>query len=277
MATTAVGNCSAGTCPGGATSCYTVSITKKLPISLTALVGFQGTTTIGSQKAVLIAASATSQPGAAATGGGCMLALNKGNVTGFSVTGITTLTLNSCGLYDNATGSDAFDVSGIANITASAIDISGGKTISGIFTSTPTPTTGASATSDPYASDSVSVGSGCDQTNKVVNSNTTFTATGSTPYVFCGGLSAPGTATITLNPGILCHKNRKPFVDRHRHHPGHRRGDDLPDRRSGPCAVGDRYNKHRRTHHRSDRGTPRSGKMRPPVPAPISTFPAYRA
>ena len=48
----------AATCPDGTTTCYSITITKKLPLILSQIVGFSGNTTIGSSAAELISSTA---------------------------------------------------------------------------------------------------------------------------------------------------------------------------------------------------------------------------
>jgi Flp pilus assembly protein TadG len=48
----------AATCPDGTTTCYSVTITKKLPLILSQIVGFSGNTTIGGSAAELITSTA---------------------------------------------------------------------------------------------------------------------------------------------------------------------------------------------------------------------------
>src|SRR5215469_16500695 len=49
----------AASCPGGGTSCYSVTITKSVPIYLAAVVGYTGNTTTSARHSVSLQASAT--------------------------------------------------------------------------------------------------------------------------------------------------------------------------------------------------------------------------
>ena len=205
-ATTAVGSCAAGTCPGGVSQCYTVTITKKLAIALTQLVGYQGDTTIGSAKAVTIYASASSQPSKAGTGGGCILALGTGNPSGaVEVTGGAVITANGCGVYDDSNNASALIANNSGTIKATSINVVGGLSESGAPVLTPTPVTHAAVANDPYNGNitAPTVGSNCDKTSySIGNGNTaTISASGSTPYIFCGGLAVQGAAQLTLTAG----------------------------------------------------------------------------
>ncbi|MGH7091846.1 MAG: hypothetical protein ACREFQ_23400, partial [Stellaceae bacterium] len=63
-------------------------------------------------------------------------------------------------------------------------------------------TTGAQPQNDPYANVQVPSYSGCNSSNTSVTASKSFAASGSTPFVFCGGLRLSGQANVTLSPGV---------------------------------------------------------------------------
>ena len=149
---------------------------------------------------------ARSVAAAVTTGSGCVLTLDKGDVVDLSDSGGSVLNLNSCSLYVNSDDPSDLTMSGSATIDAGAAYITGGvKTSGGAALDTTKGTyTGTPPISDPYAGVAVPYYSGCNQTNYSDGSSTpqTISAVGTTPYVFCNGLSLSGSASLTLNPGI---------------------------------------------------------------------------
>jgi Flp pilus assembly protein TadG len=143
---------------------------------------------------------------AGASGNGCVLALDTGNVVGVSESGGASIGLNNCSLYVNSPSSDALTMSGGASIDALSAFISGGVDTSGGASLKTTDGTnlGTAPTPDPYANVQIPPFSGCNQTNYSLSGGKTQTidATGTTPYVFCNGLSLSGGASLTLGPGI---------------------------------------------------------------------------
>jgi Flp pilus assembly protein TadG len=139
------------------------------------------------------------------TGSGCVVALDRGDVVDVTDSGSTILNLNGCSLYINSDDSAALTMSGSAVIDAGAAYISGGiRTSGGAQLDTTKGTyTGVAPINDPYADVNVPYYSGCYQTNYSDNSSTpqTLNATGTTPYVFCNGLTLTGQSSLTLGPG----------------------------------------------------------------------------
>jgi Flp pilus assembly protein TadG len=151
-------------------------------------------------RARAVAASVTS-------GSGCVVALDRGDVVDVTDSGNTVLNLNSCSLYINSSDPAALTMTGGAVIDAGAAFISGGVSTSGgaALATTNGTFTGTPPISDPYAYETVPYYSGCNQTNYSNNSATpqTINAVGTTPYVFCNGLSlGGGNSSLTLGPGI---------------------------------------------------------------------------
>jgi len=151
--------------------------------------------------------SARSVAAAVTTGSGCVVALDKGDVVDVTDSGNTILNLNSCSLYINSNDSAALTMTGGAVIDAGAAYITGGVSTSGgaALDTTKGTFTGTAPINDPYGYASIPYYSGCNQTNYSNNSATpqTLNATGTTPYVFCNGLSlGGGNSSLTLGPGV---------------------------------------------------------------------------
>jgi Flp pilus assembly protein TadG len=143
----------------------------------------------------------------AGTGGnGCVMALDKGDVTDITDSGGTTLTLNSCSLYVNSPSSSALTMSGGATITAQSAYIVGNYTTSGgaSLTTSAGTHTGTAAATDPYANVQIPSYSGCNKSNTVVSGHSTLnlapTISGGI-YVLCNGLNISGAGTVNLAPG----------------------------------------------------------------------------
>ncbi len=140
------------------------------------------------------------------TGSGCVVALDRGDVVDVTDSGNTILNLNSCSLYINSNDAAALTMTGGAVIDAGAAYISGGVSTAGgaQLETTKGTFTGTAPINDPYGSVAVPSYSGCSQTNYSNNSSTpvTINATGTTPYVFCNGLSLTGQSSLTLGPGV---------------------------------------------------------------------------
>jgi len=138
-------------------------------------------------------------------GSGCVLALDRGDVTDLTDNGNTTLDLNHCNLYINSPSKSALSLVGGATINANAAFISGNYTTSGHASlNTMNGTfTGASPANDPYADVPVPSYSGCNQNNYSLNGNKsqTFSPGSSGTMVFCNGFSLSGGSSVTLQPG----------------------------------------------------------------------------
>lgn len=129
------------------------------------------------------------------TPGACIYAIATGSVSGaFTAAGGATVSASSCGIYVASTSSTAFSVSNGAKVTASQIVVTGGYSITGGASATPTPVTGS--VSDPLAGLAMPTFSGCDHTNLSINSSTSITH-----GVYCGGLTIGGGATVTMGTG----------------------------------------------------------------------------
>jgi hypothetical protein len=109
-----------------------------------------------------------------------------------------------CNLQINSSSANALNLSGSAQITAKTASIVGNYQTSGTakITATGGITTGAAAMADPYANVTPPAPGACNQTALHVTAAKSLAASGSTPYVFCNGLSVSGTANLTLGPGV---------------------------------------------------------------------------
>src|SRR6516165_4439139 len=148
-----------------------------------------------------ISASAVARTGSS----GCVLALDRGNVTDMTDNGNTVLNLNNCNLYVNSPSSRALVLNGSAQINANAAFISGDYTMGGhaSLNTTVGTHTGVAPANDPYSDLQIPGYQGCDQTNFSLTGgqSKTFTAGSSGVMVFCNGLSLTGGSQVTLNPG----------------------------------------------------------------------------
>jgi Flp pilus assembly protein TadG len=148
-------------------------------------------------------AVATVQPGG--NGDGCLVALDPTGRQSILMNGNPDIDLHGCALYDNSSASDAFAMNGSATLTASAANVVGGYFHNGATRLNAPLNTGASPLNDPYADVSIPPYSpgNCDSTSTVNGGQSkTFSANGDTPYVFCGGFTANGGATVHFDPGV---------------------------------------------------------------------------
>jgi len=138
-------------------------------------------------------------------GSGCVLALDRSDITDLADNGNTTLNLSSCNLYVNSPSDRALTLSGQATINAQAAFISGNYATSGqasLNTSVGT-FTGAAPANDPYADVPIPSYSGCNQTSYSLtgNKSESFTPGPSGIMVFCNGLSVSGGSSVSLAAG----------------------------------------------------------------------------
>jgi len=134
---------------------------------------------------------------AVGSGGGCVLALDRGSVTDVSETGTTVVNLNNCSLYVNSTSSDALNMTGKAQINAWSAYISGGYQTSGQAALSTTHGTNLHAPqiNDPYA----------DVPVPAPSSPNLGTIDGTQPSYSPGtyrGISVSGGKTANLLPGV---------------------------------------------------------------------------
>lgn len=133
---------------------------------------------------------------APASGTGCVLALEKGNVTDISENGNTVVNLNGCSLYVNSSSNSALTLSGQAQINAWSANISGNYQTSGQASLNTTHGTNLHTTpiNDPYANVPVPTPSGPNRGS--INQSGTYS-----PGTY-SDISLSGGKTATLTPGV---------------------------------------------------------------------------
>jgi hypothetical protein len=90
-------------------------------------------------------------------------------------------------------------VSGSVSVTAKYIKVTGGTSVSGSTTLTPTPQTGSPAQSDPLTFLTPPSSAQCDYTGfRISGSNTTTLV----PGTYCNGITISGSNNVTFNPGV---------------------------------------------------------------------------
>src|ERR1039458_9551407 len=143
--------------------------------------------------------------GTVATTPTCLVTLGS-TAPGLSVTNGAALSVSSCGIIDDATGSGALTASGGSPITATSVGVVGTTSITNGATVTPTPVTGITAVADPLSyfatpPPSSDYTSGCSADPKISSSRTIGPST-SNSYVCYQGLTISNGSTATLNPGL---------------------------------------------------------------------------
>jgi hypothetical protein len=127
----------------------------------------------------------------------CVYALDPSASSAFKATNGATVALNGCAIAVNSSNSAAFLVNGGSSVTASAISVVGGASITNGGSTTPAPTTGVPPVTDPLASlPSPAVGA-CNHTNYSPGWGTWAL----TPGVYCGGINISNGATATFAAG----------------------------------------------------------------------------
>ena len=131
----------------------------------------------------------------------CMAVLDPTASQAFTAGNGATATLSSCGLAVNSDSSTALTVTGGAHVTASSIQVVGGYSINNGGSTTPTPTTGAPPTADPFANvPSPSIGTCLNHPNYTQwGTNGTYQIY---PGTYCGGLAVSNGVTGYFNPGV---------------------------------------------------------------------------
>ncbi len=182
------------TCPDGKVACYTVTVSRPEPLYMAGVVGYQGNTTIGSQKAELISAAATAElvPLPAAV---CIIALNS-NGAGLTINGAPKADLADCDILSNAQAT----CNGL-NGSLGAGDVLYVSTQTGC-----TPNTQISPISDPYAGDIGTHPAGCLPLTGNILSSATILAGGC--YYSTGDVTVSGTVvTNQTTPTIVYIEN----------------------------------------------------------------------
>lgn len=130
-----------------------------------------------------------------ATNNICTWTLDPSASLSFDASGSAAVSFKDCGVFVNSNNSKAARTTGKATVSAPSINVVGNYTGSAF---SPTPTTGASAITDPFAEvANPVVGSTCSYTNKTVKSAETLT-----PGTYCGGLTLNAKANATLKGGL---------------------------------------------------------------------------
>jgi hypothetical protein len=132
----------------------------------------------------------------------CVLALEV-SAQGIGITGSVQVDLPNCGIGVNSSNSQALNVTGSAQVTATNISIVGGYRVTGsaVITTTEAPgvATGQAPYADPYADLTVPSFSGCNYNNFSLSGSGTSTLS---PGVYCNGIQITGSRTINMQPGI---------------------------------------------------------------------------
>ena len=93
---------SPATAPGCTQNCYVVTISKKVPLSLSQVIGYNGDTTVNGQKGVTIAATAVATTSGAGNTQYCILALaTSGNAQALTTNGAPFANLFGCNVMSN--------------------------------------------------------------------------------------------------------------------------------------------------------------------------------
>ena len=87
-------------CPSGGNTCYSVTITKPVPLYLMQVLGFQGNTTLNGGYAEQMTATAIAKQGGG-TDTYCLIALNQAG-NGIDANGVPFANLNGCDVFSNA-------------------------------------------------------------------------------------------------------------------------------------------------------------------------------
>ncbi len=140
----AVTGSNTATCPDGTTTCYSVTITKKVPLIFSSIIGFTGNSTIGTGKAELITSTAVASYQTTPRNY-CILALASSapssSAVEFQTNGAPKADLTGCSIMSNA----SMDCNG-HNLKADYGDAHGTNSGCGIIQSS-----NLSSVSDPYA------------------------------------------------------------------------------------------------------------------------------
>jgi Flp pilus assembly protein TadG len=169
------------------TSAIEVIVQQPQPRFLSGL--FLATNPIVNARAVIIVSS---------TGPACILALDPTANQAITVSGSANVNSPGCDIVANSSSANAINMSGSSRLTTPCLVAVGGVTVtSGLaLTECSTPTTGASVTSDPYASVPTPTPSGPCLT--VPNTQTVSLSAG----YYCSGLHISGSQTATFGPGV---------------------------------------------------------------------------
>jgi Flp pilus assembly protein TadG len=180
-------------CPGTVKSCYSVSITKKLPLTLLQIAGFTGDTTVGSARAQTVVASSIAR--APVPVGYCSMALGTGN--SFTINGGPNVNLAGCDLWSNGNlrCNGANSDTGVSYGGAAGTSSCGATQVGGQATKTD-PMSGLSANipANTCTSYPQNVGSAIVAPN-IITSSTSFAS----PLKLCGNVRLGTNVNITTS------------------------------------------------------------------------------
>jgi Flp pilus assembly protein TadG len=177
-------------CPGAAgQQCVQANVSQPVPVyflRVLALVTGQSYTTVSvSTKAI---AGGVNSPA-------CIYALDPSASKSLTVNGSVGLT-SACGILVDSNDSEGIYGGGSAAVTASAIGVQGGYSVTSGWS--PTPISGIAPAPDPLASFvEPSLPSTCDVIGYKQTKSDTLTH-----GTYCGGMTISGTGTITFGPGL---------------------------------------------------------------------------
>lgn len=200
----------AATCPTGGSTCYSVTITKKLPLIFSPVFGFGGNTKIGSSNAELITSTAIASFQTSPRDY-CILALASSapssSAVEFQTNGAPKADLSGCSIMSNA----SMDCNG-HNLQADYGDAHGTNSGCGIVQ-----TSNVSAVSDPYASLASNIPANTCSTypqepgkkgTPLPSSNLlSGTKTYPSPQTFCGDVQLTGNVTLTGTNNVIVIRN----------------------------------------------------------------------
>jgi hypothetical protein len=129
--------------------------------------------------------------------GACIYALDRTASDAFKISGTAQL-VATCGIFVNSSSSGAFSAQGSSQTTSNHILVNGGASLSNNAIVSPTPTTNAGSQSDPLSGLAMpTFTSTCDYTNYSVSTAITLN-----PGTYCGGITVQGSGNATFNPGL---------------------------------------------------------------------------
>lgn len=212
-------------CPGAVAACYTATITRKLPLYLTKLVGYQGDTTIGSARAQIIKAVAVVSKGDPVNY--CMMTLGTGD--SFVLKGGPNADMPGCDLFSNGNlacsghtlPSSPFGYA-VGSSSCGATPVGGQTTKADPYLAldgNPPIPTGSCSNTPPQGSSGPILGTDSSTWNGTVlcgdvrlNSNVCITAANTVLTIYNGHLDLAGRAlrTSSTNPSCTTPPNSSP-------------------------------------------------------------------
>jgi hypothetical protein len=136
-------------------------------------------------------------------GNSCVLTTDTSVATGIDLNNGARVTLDSCGVTANGTGSSALAVSGGARLVTDSVSVGGGVSVNngGQITSTEPIEENQPAVADPYAAINPPASPGCSRGNGL-NIGWGPGTQQLNPGPYCNGLSIGNGATVHFNPGV---------------------------------------------------------------------------